>query len=99
MREQTMIEPAIAAWRAILGDAGVCTDGAVLDRYARTTQPEGTRPRGVLYPETLEHGAGGGGRSRGNTAHRSTRFRGGKTGAMAMRARRKAVRWSSIFHG
>lgn len=47
-----------AALRA-LGDAlpedVVNTDAATCDRYARSTQPAGTRPAAVLYPVTTAH--------------------------------------------
>lgn len=43
---------AISQWRQALGDKNVETDGAVLDRYARTTQDHGTRPLCILYPHS-----------------------------------------------
>lgn len=45
---------AVAEWREVLGAEGVSTEAKVLARYARTTQPEGTRPRGILYPVARE---------------------------------------------
>lgn len=53
---QTQVEPeqALAAWRAALGDASVDNRPETLDRYARSTQPEGTRPSCILYPKTRE---------------------------------------------
>lgn len=54
MRTQEEIDQALAAWRSALGEAAVDSRPKTLDRYARSTQPEGTRPCCVLYPETLE---------------------------------------------
>lgn len=48
------VEQAIRAWTAALGQDRVAQDPATLDRYARTTQNEGTRPCCVLYPRTTE---------------------------------------------
>ncbi len=55
MAEAPQPEAAIAAWRDALGEHAVDADGAALDRYARSTQPQGTRPCCVLYPTTLDH--------------------------------------------
>jgi 4-cresol dehydrogenase (hydroxylating) flavoprotein subunit len=41
---------ALRAWRQALGVAYVATDDATLDRYARSTQPRGTRPSAVVRP-------------------------------------------------
>jgi len=45
---------AVAEWREVLGAEAVSTETEVLARYARTTQPAGTYPSGVLYPVTRE---------------------------------------------
>lgn len=45
---------AVRAWRAVLGEERVRDDAATLDRYARTTQPRGTRPCCVVYPATTD---------------------------------------------
>jgi 4-cresol dehydrogenase (hydroxylating) len=49
------MNPAIEAWRNVLGEARVDASDATLDRYARSTQPcapRETRPCCVLYPTT-----------------------------------------------
>ncbi len=45
-------EAAIEAWREAFG--AVDDRSVTLDRYARTTQPHGTRPCCVLYPQSAE---------------------------------------------
>lgn len=45
---------AVAAWRETLGPGRVLDDAGVLDRYARSTQREGTRPCCVVYPESTQ---------------------------------------------
>lgn len=42
----------MSAWRSALGEEGATADAAVLDRYARTTQPEGARPACIVYPKS-----------------------------------------------
>ena len=37
-------------WRAVLGETKVVTDGEVLARYARSTEPDETHPACILYP-------------------------------------------------
>jgi 4-cresol dehydrogenase (hydroxylating) len=44
------VQACLEEWREALGPDAVTCDDAVLDRYARTTQPRGTRPCCVLYP-------------------------------------------------
>ncbi len=41
-------------WRAVLGETKVVTDGEVLARYARSTEPDETHPACILYPESTE---------------------------------------------
>lgn len=48
------LERALAEWRARLREDAVAVDAGVLDRYARTTQPAGTRPAAVLYPSSTD---------------------------------------------
>ncbi len=48
------IREAIEAWAQVLGAEHVRADDAILDRYARSTAPTGTRPLAVLYPESTE---------------------------------------------
>jgi 4-cresol dehydrogenase (hydroxylating) len=43
---------AIREWEQVLGTENVAADDATLDRYARTTQHQGTRPACVLYPRS-----------------------------------------------
>ena len=47
-------ERALVEWQEVLGGDAVVTHAAVLDRYARSTAPEGTRPAAVLYPESTQ---------------------------------------------
>ncbi|HPO12589.1 MAG TPA: FAD-binding oxidoreductase [Candidatus Hydrogenedentes bacterium] len=47
-------DEALAEWQDVLGDERVSVDTPVVERYARTTQPHGTTPRGVLYPRSVE---------------------------------------------
>ena len=49
-----MAHPAIAAWRQALGESKVDTSAEAIARFARTMQPQGTTPDGVLYPESSE---------------------------------------------
>jgi 4-cresol dehydrogenase (hydroxylating) len=51
-REQ--LDAALVEWRTLLGEDGVAPDEEALNRYARTTQPAGTRPCCVLYPDSTE---------------------------------------------
>ncbi|HNR29431.1 MAG TPA: FAD-binding oxidoreductase [Candidatus Hydrogenedentes bacterium] len=48
------IEAFLRAMREVLPDDAVCADATARDRYARTTQPAGTRPAAVLFPATTE---------------------------------------------
>lgn len=54
MPSESSLESALSAWRAALGESGVTAAAEALDRYARTTQPEGTRPACILYPESTD---------------------------------------------
>jgi 4-cresol dehydrogenase (hydroxylating) len=45
---------ALIEWRRSLGDEYVRTDDGVRDRYARSTQPRGTRPAAILQPQTRD---------------------------------------------
>ncbi|MCP4641982.1 MAG: FAD-binding oxidoreductase [bacterium] len=54
MSESGSFAMAMAGWRDALGEGQVCTDDAVLAKYARTTLVRGTRPGCVLYPECTE---------------------------------------------
>lgn len=48
------LELALAAWCARLPEDAVVAAAGVLERYARTTQPAGTRPDAVLYPSKAQ---------------------------------------------
>ena len=45
---------ALHGWERALGAANVATDAATLNRYARTTLEQGTRPFCVLYPHSTD---------------------------------------------
>lgn len=45
---------ALAAWRAALPDDAVSVDAETVDRYARSTLPNATRPCCVLFPANTE---------------------------------------------
>ncbi len=47
-------DEALTEWRNALGAEQVAMEDAVAKAYARTTQPHGTSPRGVLYPRSVE---------------------------------------------
>ena len=48
------LESALNDWRSALGPDSVSTAPDVLDRYARTTGIESTRPLAVLFPQSTE---------------------------------------------
>lgn len=48
------LQHALAAWRAVLGEAFVRADDAILDHYSRTTSAWSRRPAAVLQPATTD---------------------------------------------
>lgn len=54
MLEVPQVEAAMAAWRSALGAGAVDADESTLLRYARSTQPQGTKPCCVLRPATVD---------------------------------------------
>ena len=48
------LESAVAEWQSALGPDGATTAPEVLDRYARTTGLQSTRPLAVLFPRSTE---------------------------------------------
>jgi len=48
------LESAVAEWRLALGSDGASTAPEVLDRYARTTGLQSTRPLAILFPRSTE---------------------------------------------
>jgi 4-cresol dehydrogenase (hydroxylating) flavoprotein subunit len=53
--DPTALHNAIGQWTAALGPDAVRHDAAALERYARTTAPQGHAPGAVLYPASTEH--------------------------------------------
>jgi 4-cresol dehydrogenase (hydroxylating) len=48
------LSQALNKWTAHLGQDHVLTDKVIRDRYARSTQPQGTYPAAILYPANAE---------------------------------------------
>lgn len=47
-------QDAIQEWKLALGQSNIANDDVTLERYARTTLDQGTRPSAILYPRTTE---------------------------------------------
>jgi 4-cresol dehydrogenase (hydroxylating) len=49
--KRTQLDSAVRLWTELLGSERVRCDDAARDSYSRSTQPRGTRPAAVLFPE------------------------------------------------